>query len=230
MILRFLVLGLLAVWITGCATAQSTGRRGLLEERAPGRGYTMKQPSRPAAIEIAGLASGALGWPLAQVQVTSPFGKRGRDFHEGIDLKAPHGTEVLAAQDGTVLYVGSRIRGYGKMIVLRHARQLSTIYAHNSSLLVRIGQTVKRGQRIALSGKTGHVTGPHLHFEIRDGMAALNPMDLLPSRKLSAVTPPASVSPQPPKGLSHRPLHAQKVAAAGRTTRRAGATLVESER
>ncbi len=121
-----------------------------------------------------------LKWPLHSVFITSSFGKRGKDFHEGIDLRAPHGTPVFAAQTGEVLYAGTRIRGYGKLIVLRHPSKIATIYAHNSSLLVRRGQRVHRGQQIAISGNTGRSSGPHLHFEVRRGLSPLDPTPYLP--------------------------------------------------
>jgi murein DD-endopeptidase MepM/ murein hydrolase activator NlpD len=121
-----------------------------------------------------------LKWPLQSVQVTSPFGKRGGDFHEGIDLRARIGTPVYAAQAGVVLYSNSKIRGYGKMIVIKHDGKVATIYAHNSKLLVRRGQHVKKGQKISISGNTGHSSGPHLHFEIRRGLYAVNPLEVLP--------------------------------------------------
>jgi hypothetical protein len=119
-------------------------------------------------------------WPLKQVEVTSYFGKRGKSNHEGLDLRAPVGTNVYAAQDGMVLYTGAKIRGYGNMVVLRHAGRVASIYAHNSNFLVRRGQKVKRGDLIALSGATGRVRGPHLHFEIRKGVVAIDPLKYLP--------------------------------------------------
>lgn len=163
--------------------------RGTRKQRAL-VGTMPGQDSRRPAAEIAG---SALRWPVADVTVTSSFGPRGREFHEGIDLKAPVGTPVFAAQDGTVIYSGSKIRGYGRLVVLRHFKQVSTIYAHNSKLLVRPGQYVRQGQKIAISGQSGHVTGPHLHFEVRDGLAALDPEELLPSSRMAAI-PPAAVT------------------------------------
>jgi lipoprotein NlpD len=112
--------------------------------------------------------------------VTSFFGKRGRRAHEGIDLRAPDGTPVFAAKEGLVLYADTAIRGYGKLVVIRHEGKAATIYAHNSKLLVKRGQRIKQGQQIAFSGSTGHVTGPHLHFEIRQGLNAQNPIKYLP--------------------------------------------------
>ena len=113
--------------------------------------------------------------------MTSPFGQRGSSFHEGLDLRAPLGTPIVAAQGGTVIYAGSRIRGYGRMVVISHLNGVTTIYAHQSRIFVRKGQRVKQGQRIGLSGNTGHSTGPHLHFEVRKGVAALDPLRVMPT-------------------------------------------------
>ena len=122
-------------------------------------------------------------WPLKQVEVTSPFGRRPRDFHEGIDLRAKSGTAVYAASAGKISYADSKIRGYGRMVVVKHEHGLSTIYAHNSRILVRKGQTVKQGQQIAMSGNTGDSTAPHVHFEIRNGVAAVDPKAVLPNAR-----------------------------------------------
>jgi murein DD-endopeptidase MepM/ murein hydrolase activator NlpD len=119
-------------------------------------------------------------WPLRKVHLTSEFGRRGRRFHEGIDLRAPAGTEVFSVAAGKVIYADNRIGGYGNMVIISHSSGLHTIYAHNSRLHVRTGQSVTRGQKIALSGNTGHSTGPHLHFELRSGVIAVNPIPWLP--------------------------------------------------
>lgn len=108
----------------------------------------------------------ALIWPV-KGRPTSGFGPRGNREHHGLDLAAPPGTPVLAAAEGRVAYSGNGMRGYGKVVVLKHASEVSTVYAHNSALLVRMGETVSQGQTIARVGATGRATGPHLHFEIR---------------------------------------------------------------
>jgi murein DD-endopeptidase MepM/ murein hydrolase activator NlpD len=119
-------------------------------------------------------------WPLNSVTITSTYGERGQSFHEGVDLKAGVGTPVFAAHSGIVRYAGSKISGYGKLVVIRdEGSGLSTIYAHNSKLFVKTGQRVKQGRKISLSGKTGHATGPHLHFEVRQGTLALDPLKIL---------------------------------------------------
>lgn len=124
-------------------------------------------------------------WPTNEVKVTSSFGERGSHHHDGIDLRAPIGTQVRAVGDGKVIYSGSKISGYGRMIVIRHAGKLSSIYAHNSKLQVKAGQKVRRGQLIAFSGNTGRSSGPHVHFEIREGVTAINPLVLLPSPQIA---------------------------------------------
>lgn len=123
-----------------------------------------------------------LRWPLTTVAVTvgSPFGARWGRPHEGIDLPAPIGTPVFAAADGQVVYAGHGVRGYGNLVVIKHAGDLLTVYAHNSALLVSQGQPVRAGDRIARVGQSGHATGPHLHFEVRRGQIPRDPMSYLP--------------------------------------------------
>ena len=131
---------------------------------------------------LAAVGQTSFRWPLAtgRIVVGSPFGTREGRPHEGIDLPAPVGTPVFAAADGRVAYAGNGIRGYGNLVVVRHAGDLLTVYAHNSVLLVAQGQPVRAGDRIALVGQSGHATGPHLHFEVRAGQIPRNPMRFLP--------------------------------------------------
>jgi lipoprotein NlpD len=151
--------------------------------------YVLASPSQVAAapgpddtLPPLAMTETALRWPLApeRIIVGSPFGRREGRPHEGIDLPAPVGTPVFAAGDGRVVYAGNGIRGYGNMIVVRHAGDLLTVYAHNSVLLAAMGQPVRAGVRIALVGQSGHATGPHLHFEVRSGQIPRNPMGFLP--------------------------------------------------
>ena len=133
----------------------------LAATRAPVRSSDISSRRVPAAEVVPASAKQvAIRWPLKQVQVTSPYGKRGREFHEGVDLRAKVGTPVYAAHSGQVLYSGDRIRGYGRMIVIRHTTGLATIYAHASRLVVRKGQWVSQGTLIAYTGNTGHSHGP----------------------------------------------------------------------
>ncbi len=108
----------------------------------------------------------------------SPMGGNRGDFHAGIDIRSPRGTPVRAAEDGEVI-TASYYRGYGRVVILAHKNDFSTLYAHNWRLLVRPGTRVKKGDIIALSGNSGRSTGPHLHFEIRKGEKPLNPLQFL---------------------------------------------------
>jgi murein DD-endopeptidase MepM/ murein hydrolase activator NlpD len=133
---------------------------------------------------------GRFRWPIDRAAVGSPFGTRAGRQHEGIDLPAPIGTPVYAAADGQVVYAGSGIRGYGNLIVIQHEGDLLTVYAHNSELLVAQGDKVRVGQRIALSGQSGHASGPHLHFEVRSGQIPVDPVSYLSSFPSSSGGPP----------------------------------------
>lgn len=96
---------------------------------------------------------------------SSPISGSG-EFHSGLDMRAPYGTDIVAADDGTVIYSGVR-NGYGNCVIIDHGDGFSTLYGHNSSLCVTVGQSVVRGQVIAKAGSTGYSTGAHLHFEVR---------------------------------------------------------------
>jgi len=116
----------------------------------------------------------ALSWPVQGV-LYGRFGTRQGERHDGIDIAAPEGTAVTAAADGTVLFAGEQ-SGYGAIVILKHPGGLVTLYAHASAVLVRDGQSVRRGQPIARVGQTGKTTGPHLHFEVREGTRPRNPL------------------------------------------------------
>ena len=139
------------------------------------------------AAQMAPAAPAAIAWlaPLTQWRVTSAFGsthRPGSKPHAGMDLGARRGTAVLAPAAGRVVISTDRYAGgaqYGKVIVIEHADHTSTLYAHLDGRLVAAGDTVAAGQRIALSGATGKVTGPHLHFEVSRGGAQIDPQILL---------------------------------------------------
>jgi murein DD-endopeptidase MepM/ murein hydrolase activator NlpD len=139
------------------------------------------QPHLEPRIHASGTTSQSFSWPV-QGQLTSPFGERdhvmgggGTQFHAGIDLSVPIGTPVQASKDGIVVFAGDN-GAYGKAVKLEHPHGYATLYAHNTRLLVQVGEPVKAGQVICLSGSTGRSTGPHVHFEVhKDGL----PMDPL---------------------------------------------------
>ena len=118
-----------------------------------------------------------LGWPLRGA-IVSPFGPRGRGFHEGVDLSAAEGAPVAAALGGRVIFAG-RNDGFGRLVTLAHHRGVITMYAHLSRIDVRVGERVQAGAPIGRVGHTGHATGPHLHFEVRVRGAAVDPLPAL---------------------------------------------------
>ncbi len=107
--------------------------------------------------------------------ITSRFGSRWGTKHKGTDFGAPTGTSIKAAAAGTVTYAGWNSGGYGYLVIISHGNGVQTYYAHCSSILTKVGATVNAGDLIAKSGATGHVTGPHLHFEVRVNDVAYNP-------------------------------------------------------
>lgn len=128
---------------------------------------------------------GELEWPVegryyvssGYVGRISPVGN-GYEFHTGIDIPAPEGYEIRAAEDGTVINAGW-INGYGNTVIIDHGGGISTLYAHNSSVEVENGQSVHRGDVIALCGSTGYATGSHCHFEVRVNGEHTDPWEYL---------------------------------------------------
>lgn len=121
-------------------------------------------------------------WPLPySKKVSSGYGLRHGKMHDGIDIAAPKGTSILAAADGIVHYAGW-MKGYGRIIILKHGEGLKSVYAHNSKNLVKKGRKVVAGQVIAKVGNSGRSSGNHLHFEIRKNKMAMNPMKYLSSK------------------------------------------------
>jgi murein DD-endopeptidase MepM/ murein hydrolase activator NlpD len=121
-------------------------------------------------------ASGFI-WPVNGT-VVSGFGWRGDRMHEGIDITASSGTPIWAAAAGTVIWASWR-GGYGNCVVVDHGNGLATLYAHASSVLVSVGQSVSQGETVALVGSTGNSSGPHLHFEVRVNGTAVDPLGYL---------------------------------------------------
>ena len=123
-----------------------------------------------------------LRWPLDDGVgiVSSGYGPRWGKMHKGMDLAADAGEPVYAIGAGEVIYAGDGLRGYGNVVIVRHDSQMTSLYAHNSELKVHQGDHVTEGSLLALLGTTGHSTGPHVHFEIREGDAAVDPSSLLP--------------------------------------------------
>lgn len=138
--------------------------------------------------EPSSVGTGKFTWPTpGTTWVTSPFGYRNhpvtgkRSFHRGIDIGIGYGKNIYASDGGTVVHSGS-YGNYGLAVVINHGNGKSSLYAHNSKLLVKKGQVVTKGQLISKCGTTGLSTGPHLHFEIRNNGTPSNPMNYVKKR------------------------------------------------
>ena len=135
-------------------------------------------------------------WPEPKAQISQGFGPSRfwfepayggyKHFHTGIDLVAPFGSPVYAADDGVVALVGKSSSGYGNYVVIAHSGGLDTLYGHLSAALVKVGQRVNQGQTVGLEGSTGNSTGPHLHFELRIKQQPIDPTPYLPPGAPSA--------------------------------------------
>jgi murein DD-endopeptidase MepM/ murein hydrolase activator NlpD len=138
-------------------------------------------------------AGRGFAWPVrGPVLVGYGPGANGTQ-NDGINIAAPLGTPVLAANDGVVAYAGNELRGFGNLILLKHADGWTTAYAHCQSIAVKRGERVKRGQVIAHVGATGAVAEPQLHFELRRGTRALDPQSYLPPVSTASLDEPAAV-------------------------------------
>jgi murein DD-endopeptidase MepM/ murein hydrolase activator NlpD len=150
----------------------------------------------PAVPQPAPLTGGQFLWPV-NGKIIAGFGPREGGLHnDGLNIAAPLGTPVRAAENGVVAYAGNELRGFGNMLLIRHADGWMSAYAHADTLLVKRGDNVVRGQTIARVGQTGNVSSPQLHFELRRGADAVDPMKYL--GELGAALPPVLS----PAGLS----------------------------
>ena len=136
------------------------------------------QAAPPKRVSIAApppRSSSSFLWPV-KGRVIVGFGPRESGLHnDGINISAPVGTSIKAAENGVVAYAGNELRGFGNLLLIKHSDGYTTAYAHTSEILVKRGDRVKRGQIIARVGSSGSVTQPQLHFEIRKGPRAVDP-------------------------------------------------------
>jgi murein DD-endopeptidase MepM/ murein hydrolase activator NlpD len=145
-----------------------------------------EQAPTPAPAETEQLAAApgdasmpAMRWPV-RGKVISAYGSKPNGLkNEGINIAVPEGTSIRAAENGVVAYAGNELKGYGNLVLIRHDGGWVTAYAHAKELLVKRGDTVKRGDVIAKAGQTGSVSSPQLHFEIRKGATAMDPVKYL---------------------------------------------------
>jgi len=163
---------------TKMAAASASPQSARLAQATP----TPEDTAAAAAPVKASEATGALPtfrWPVRGKVITTYGAKTNGKSNDGINLAVPEGTPVKAAEDGVVAYSGNELKGYGNLVLVRHSNGYVTAYAHASELLVKRGDTIKRGQIIAKSGQSGEVGSPQLHFEIRKGSTPVDPLQFL---------------------------------------------------
>ena len=132
------------------------------------------------------MSGNSFRWPV-QGRIISEFGSKADGGHnDGIDLAVPQGTSVKAAENGVVAYAGDELKPYGNLILIRHSNNWVSAYAHNEELLVKRGDKVRRGQVIAKAGKTGAVSQPLVHFELRKGSRPIDPTKYMANAQASA--------------------------------------------
>lgn len=163
--------------VTGSEPALAANTRPAMPTNSPTR---ILPPDAAVAEPVR--RTGAFAWPLNGA-VVRRFGPAGTgERMDGIKIAVPVGTPVLAAADGVVAYTGNGVPGLGGLVMLKHGDGWTSVYGHNSQLLVQRGQSVKRGQTIALSGDSGTADRPELHFELRKGRTPVDPVGQLPRR------------------------------------------------
>lgn len=161
-----------------------TAGKSASKPSAASKGGDKAKPSAakplPAA-ELAGPppAPGTFLWPV-RGRVIGEFGSADGKSSKGLEIAVPHGTPVTAAAAGKVIYSNSGIRGYGNLVILEHADNYFTVYGYNARNLVKVGSFVGQGEKLALSGTPPDGKTPRLHFEIRKGKTAVNPIFFLP--------------------------------------------------
>ncbi|MBQ4315990.1 MAG: M23 family metallopeptidase [Oscillospiraceae bacterium] len=121
------------------------------------------------------MATGKLSRPVRGAIISSNYGMRRGSMHKGVDFAAKHGTRISAADGGTVTWAGWKRGGWGYLVVINHGNGIETYYAHNSKVLVSVGQKVAKGEQIAKMGSTGNSSGPHCHFEVHVNGRYTNP-------------------------------------------------------
>ena len=164
------------------AVAPQAAAQSQVNRSAP----AIEKPVTEVATALPARGARAFLWPL-RGRIVSDFGPKGGGLHnDGINIAAPQGTSVRAAENGVVVYAGNELRGFGNLLLVRHADGWVTAYAHLNEKLVGRGDRVRRGQVIGRVGATGNVNAPQLHFEIRRGTRAVNPREHLGSETASA--------------------------------------------
>ncbi len=165
---------------TALAAAKTGGQNSPPSQAASVPAVPASSPPRATAIPKPPPRQGrGLDWPV-RGRVVMPYGAVAKGMrNDGINISAKLGTSVRAAESGVVAYAGNELKGFGNMLLLKHEGGLITTYAHTDEIKVARGAVVKRGQIIAAVGQSGSVTSPQLHFEVREGAKAVDPMKFL---------------------------------------------------
>jgi murein DD-endopeptidase MepM/ murein hydrolase activator NlpD len=141
-------------------------------------------PQQTSGLDAAPVMGG-MRWPV-KGKIISEYGAKPNGLkNEGINIAVPEGTGVRAAESGVVAYAGNELKGYGNLVLIRHEGGWVTAYAHAKELFVKRGDIVRRGEVIAKAGQTGSVSSPQLHFEVRKGATAMDPLKFLASTTAS---------------------------------------------
>ena len=151
-------------------------------QKKPDKNASKAATEKKSAAKAAGSAKPVKGlfvWPV-QGKVINNFGTRGQKVYKGIEIGVPQGTRVAAAASGKVIYSGNAIPGYGNLVILEHSDSYFSVYGYNQKNLVKMDDFVGQGDEIALSGVPPSGQSARLHFEIRKGKAAVNPILYLP--------------------------------------------------
>lgn len=172
---------------TTAGIAKPTETASIAKPATPNQPVAYAPPSdtAPAATNASADAGSANGttfrWPVRGRIITGFGASATGEKNDGINLAVPEGTSIKAAEAGTVIYAGNELEGYGNLVLVRHADGWVSAYAHNSKILVKRGDAVRRGQIISQAGSSGSVNAPQLHFELRRGSKPVNPLDYLQS-------------------------------------------------
>jgi murein DD-endopeptidase MepM/ murein hydrolase activator NlpD len=180
----------------GVSVSRLMAANGISDPRDLRVGQTLVIPGAYRTASVAGgvhpytgeRASRQFSWPVAHGMVSSGFGMRNGAMHSGVDISAPAGTPVYAADSGVVIFSGA-LHGYGNTVIIRHDDGYATVYGHNERNIVVEGERVTSGQQIGAIGRSGRTTGANLHFEVRRDNVAQDPLAYLPE-----VAPESAIS------------------------------------
>ena len=177
-IITFIGLAISLFTIGSCSSGQARVSREIYDSRVPASDIQTIDPEYIPEPKVE--KAFRFEWPVEDARMTRGFLPSKRRPHWGIDLAAPKGSSIYAAQSGMVIYAGRDFRGFGKMVLIESGTGWATLYAHLDKILVNEGQNVTVNDILGLMGRTGKVTGVHLHFEIRKDKGPVDPLDYLP--------------------------------------------------